>query len=262
MLEVNLDISGILEKNKELADKIAAKAQELTTVLTLQTYDFVIQEAQTKLHSRRQQFIDNWQHEQLDADTHELKILAPAVWIDEGLPQDFDMLPGLLRSPKAKNGPNGKYIVVPFKHNKGPATQTPTQKVLANIIKKEFKKKNIPFAKIEQNADGSPKSGLLHKMNITQPKKAPDGKSLESTTGGLTRHFLEGLRVYQKATANNKTQKDVMTFRTASEKHSGQKWIHPGTAPMNFLQSAKDFAEKTWEEQLLPQLLSDLGLNE
>lgn len=262
MFKVDLDISALIKEHEDLANQIQAKTSEYAAMLTLQTYDYIVQEAQQNLNSRRQMFLDNWKHREIDEDTHELFIEPQAHWIEDGLSQGFDMLPGFLKSPKAKTGANGKYLVIPFKHNKGPSEQTATQKALTTIVKKELKKRNISYSKIENNPDGSAKTGLLHRINVKGPPQTPSGKPLTSKEG---KHFLEGLSVYQNAfekVGKASTKKDVMTFRTASAKQSGSKWIHPGLKPMNFLEKAHQFAKTTWEDKMLPEMLLELGLND
>lgn len=263
-LFLELDISDLLNQHKEMADKIKSLADDAAENLAAQTHAHIIEEAQSKLKSRRESFLKNLQLRQIDEDgIWAITIPEEELWVEEGLKAGFDMLPGLLKSPKAKTGKNGKYVVVPFVHSKNPSQQTNTQRALAGMIKDEMNKRNIPKA-IEKNADGSPKLGLLHKFNLDAPGKNHPLFKDKMQKSPPTKPYLWGVRIYQKEVQNNNKEKtvkkDIMTFRVASEKHAGKKWIHPGLEPMHFLDEAYDWAEKQWIEKIMPDILAQLGL--
>ncbi len=159
---------------------------------------------------------------------------------------------------------NSKYLVIPFKHNKGPTQQTPVQAGLLDTIKQHLKARQIPYGKIEKNPDGSPKVGLLHKFDIHEPHPKADHHS---------NHILEGIRVYQNAKKNpdgsprmNKhghqmVSREIMTFRVASSKQQNSgKWFHPGFEAMGFLDEAYTWAVKLWEDEIQPSILKGLGI--
>lgn len=279
-LTIVLDISSLIAANEKIANEIEQRTSEMLAVLSAQTHAHIIEEAQTKLKTRREQFVSKLKLEQLDESIWAITIPKEVVWIEDGVPTGFDMLPGFLASPKAKSGKNGKYLVIPFKHNKAPSQTTEPQKVLANEIKKELKKRNTSATAIEKNPDGSPKLGLIHKFNIDNPQqknqvKPPNqgaqGRPWQAHSrptgqeGAGGRPFLWGVRVYQneikKPDGSKSVKKDVLTFRTASEKQSN-KWKHSGLAPMNFLEDAQEWALKQWDELLLPTILREFGLED
>lgn len=274
----------MLERFEHLSELINTKVDELVARLTQATYVHISQEATQKLHSRKDQFFDNFPApDQLDYHTWEIKILGKedgknggAVWIDEGLNSGFDLLPGFLNSPKAKQGKNGKYLVIPFKHNKGPSKQTQLQQILTNTIKQELAKKSIPYGNLENGPNG-PKIGRLHRMDINRPEQqnkvpvghiGPEGRPFQvnprpaGQLGPGGRPYLNGLTIYQKEKTNpaghTVVQKDIMTFRTASESQAGRKWIHPGLTPMKFLDDGALWASSEWDQNLLPELIKEL----
>jgi hypothetical protein len=280
ILSVTLDVSELIQKHQELADQIESATSGAVEKLTMMTHAHIVQEANQKLHSTREKFISSLKIEQLEDHIWGITVPEETLWIEEGLPANFDMLPGLLASPKAKTGKNGKYIVIPFKHNKNPTQSTAFQKILANAIKQEMGKRNIPYGNIEKNPDGSPKVGLLHKFNVNTPAHSnelkpgvsgPQGHhmAIHSRPQGTQapqsgRPYLWGVRVYQNeiknSQGNSSFRKDIMTFRTASESQKGNKWIHPGIEKRDFLGQAQIWAERQWETVILPEIIQSLGI--
>jgi hypothetical protein len=203
------------------------------------------------------------------------------MYIEDGLESGFDMLPGLLASDKAKQGKNGKYLVVPFKHNKKSTQQTSMQKTLAKAILNEMGKRGISSKTIERNPDGSPKLGMLHsfttqpkgdfggpaqKSQVIPPSQGPQGQHYQTKPRGQGqegpggRPYSWGVRVYQRQKQDGGVEKNVVTFRTASEKASGRAWIHPGLAALNSIEDAYRWSEHEFETKILPELLKKFGL--
>ena len=200
----------------------------------------------------------------------EIKILGKdtgknggAAWMEDGLPSGFDLLPGLLRSPKAKQGKNGLYVIVPFKQNQKSSKMTNTQSSINQFVRQGLKDRNIPYGKIESNPDGSPKMGLIHRLNLEKPKNLQE-LGVKSINDPAKVPLLQGLSVYQKASKNEitgktSTRKEMTTFRVASASHSGTKWqLTKAIPPTNFLEDAKNWAEKELEEKIIPELLKSL----
>ena len=263
-LVVSLDISKLLGQAQELSN-LNERLEEEISRLTQATYVHITEEATQRLNIRRQIYLDNLSApEQIDPHLWEIKLDPKASWIEEGLKAGFDMLPGFLASPHAKSGKNGKYLVIPFKHNKAPSKQTAVQQFLSNAVKADLAKKNIPYKKIEKGPGGSAKLGLLHRTNVevnmSKAPKTKEGKPWEPSKGSGP--LLHGLSIYQKKsnTASSGAAKDILTFRTASAKHSGQKWKHPGLEPLKFFDEAAEFASNEWEKNILPSLLKEFGI--
>lgn len=264
-LSIVIDMAEIREQFAGLTKQLEEKLTTAAASLAIQTHAHVKEQAQSRLTTRREAYVDALQFEQLDAQTWAITVPQKIRWIEDGMPA-HDMLEDLLKSPKAKTSKDGgKYIVIPFKHNKGPTQQTPMQASLLSKIKSVMKEKKIPYGKIEKNADGSPKQGLLHSIDI----KEPNPKAAHHTN-----HILEGIRVYQKGKKNadgspklgkdghQAVSREVMTFRIASSKHKGTgKWQHPGLEAMNFLDEAYEWAMRLWESEIQPEILRSLNIS-
>lgn len=240
------DFKGVLEEfRKQLQRELNQAVEHLADM----TFEKTLELAGNKLHSTFSIYKDNLSSRKEGAGVYIVSLDQKAMWIEEGLPPNFDLKPGLLKNGKtSKNG--HRYAIVPFKHNKGPSKQTPKAQELTDQIKKVLKQENIPFAKIEKDAYGSPKIGLLHKIDIESDK--PTAKA---STGAL-----QGLRIYQNKDAKGKVSRGIYTFRTVTDgPNSADKWIHPGLDAKLFMDQAFDWAMKTFDTEILPQLLSKWG---
>ncbi len=267
MFYINLDIKALLAAGMGGLDEGAKKAmKEAGSRLTAMTRAHIVEEANKKLHTRRQMFLDGLTHFQLDEDTFVVNLDAKVRWIDDGM-SAHSMIDDLLKSKKAKTAKDGsKYVVVPFNHKKGPTQMTGAQKTLLDTIKKELKARKIDYGKTETGADGKPKMGLLHSFDIKHAPiktsnspgqgKGPIGQAMMGPTGIP---LLQGIRVYQRGVKNKdgstSVKKDIMTFRVASSKHKGQgRWDHPGNEAVKLMDEAFTWAKATWEREIVPQL--------
>lgn len=282
MFFVNLDMSDVIGM-LGLPKALTAQAKQAGDALTAMTKNHILEEAQRKLHSRRSMFVEGLDSFQEDDHTWVINLDASVRWIDDGM-QPHNMLDDLLSSPKAKTSKDGsKYLVVPFKHNKGATEMTPAQKNLNQTIKAEFKKFGVPYGTIEKGKDGSPKLGLLHSMDITQaPLKAmegqgdgPIGSAIQGPTGIP---YLKGIKVSQRMVKGKNgvesVRREIMTFRVASSKHGDEnkakkaaapegsvvkgRWDHPGTEAMNFMEEGAKWAREQWDTKISPQLLDSV----
>lgn len=166
---------------------------------------------------------------------------------------------------------NSRYASIPFEHGpKGPTQMTEAQSDLLSTIKAEMAKKKIPYAKLEKNALGATKLGLLHKFDITSaPLKTGNGPGQGAGPVGAVRQgptgipFLQGVNVYQLPVPNvggkPKVKKFIMTFRTVSSKHKGQsRWEHPGLKPVHLMDQATGWAQNEWDHKIVPALLEEI----
>jgi hypothetical protein len=274
MFFINLDIGPLLNVGQTLDDASKKAMKQAGSRLIAMTRAHIVEEANKKLHTRREMYLEGLNHFQLDDNTFVVNLDAKVRWIDDGMPE-HNMIDDLLKSKSAKRAKDGsKYVVVPFRHGpKGPTQMTPAQKTLLDTIKKELKNRKIDYGKTEMGADGKPKIGLLHKFDIkTQPikttnspgqGKGPVGSVMQGNTGIP---LLQGVRIYQRQVKNkdgsSSVRKDIMTFRVASSKHKGQgKWDHPGTQAIKLMDSAFEWAKKTWDSEIVPQLILELNKN-
>lgn len=267
MFYAHLDASDILGLS-DIKEKIDAASKDALRDLSMAAHAHLIEQVQSKLRSTREKYLDALSFQQVSDDTFMITLDAKAMWIEEGIAPNTDMLEGLLNSPKAKTSKDGhKYIVVPFEHNKGPSKQTQAQQSLTATIREELKRRKIPYGKLEMDASGKPKTGLLHSFDIKDKPikemhapgqgKGPIGHVMQGPTGIP---LLKGIRVYQreikdKATGKSKIVKSIMTFRVASSKQRGTgQWVHPGLEPKHFFEETVDWCNKLLDEQIIPKI--------
>ena len=169
-----------------------------------------------------------------------------AVWIDEGRKSGF--MEELLRGKSSNTNKKGeKYAVIPFEHSKKPSEQSTKAKELSEQLKSEFKKRKIPWKKIEVDKDGNPRIGLVHRFDVASEKPSARAKH----------EALQGVAVYQTKTEGGKVRRDVMTFRVISEKHREEGlWMHPGMEGKHLMEKAFEWAQKEWKDTILPSIMS------
>jgi len=284
ILSLALDF-GALSEYAQIDKEIEKALEKATEDLSAAAHAHIVENAMHKLHSLQDKFIQNFPApEKIDDNTWLIRIpgkddpeYEDITWIEDGVPSNFDMLPGLLGSDKVKTSKDGnKYLIVPFKHNKKPSQQSAMAKTLAKSILNEMNKRGISKTKIEKNPDGSPKLGTLHKFDIMgpgqknqvkPPQQGPQGQSYQTKPrpqgqeGPGGRPYAYGVRVIQRQKGENgQVEKNVMTFRTASEKQSGKMWIHPGLEGKHFLEDAYTWTETTFERDILPEIMRKYGL--
>lgn len=266
MIHVDIDISAI-EALEDLPEAAVAEARRMIPTLTAQVHGKVIELAQQRLHTRRGMYLKGLSQFEIDKDTWCVNLDASVRWIDDGL-DPHSMLEDLLASPKAKRSKDGgKYVVVPFQHNKPKQNLTPAQQSLLATVKKELAKVGATPNKIETDRDGNPKLGLVRSLDITRAPKStrrlpigagPWGSVAQGPTGIP---LLQGVRIYQKKLkgedGEERTGRFVMTFRTASDKHKDQegRWYHPGLEATNLMDEAAKWAVGVWEREIGPELI-------
>lgn len=263
MIRVDLEIGQIANMKTGLRPAIDAAMRDALKDLTVQVHAHIVEQVQSKLHSTRDKYLQHLHFKQVSDDTTLITLDRDAMWIEEGIPPNYNMLDGLLKSKKAKTAADGsRYVVVPFEHKKGPTQQTPAQTSLTDTIKKEFKDRKIPYGKLEVGKDGKPKTGLLHSFDIMHsPVKTGQGPGQGHGPVGAVRQgptgipFLQGVRVYQKEftdkAGKSSVKKSIVTFRIASSKHQGTgRWIHPGLEAKRFLDEAASWAKQLWSEEI------------
>ena len=141
---------------------------------------------------------------------------------------------------------NSRYKSIPFGHDKSESQVPSALRSLEQTLKTELKKRKIPFKKIEKNADGSPKLGKLHELNIDSDQKGPTGIP-----------YLQGVNIYQsQSEETGEVSRSIMTFRTVSDKHKALgRWFHPGLDPKHFFEMAFAWSQQVWENEILPEIL-------
>lgn len=272
MVKFSVDASSVADLAESMEGKINKALQNAARDLSLMTHAHILEEAQSKLHSSREKYVQAMGINQVNENVWVITLNKSAVWIEDGMDR-HSMVDDLLKSPKAKTAKNGsKYLVVPFQHNKGASQQTQAAKSLTDTLKSEMKKRDIPYGKIEKHADGSPKLGLLHKFDIeSKPTKTHHGVGQGHGPIGAVKQgatgipYLQGVRVYQKklkdaSTGREKVVKNIMTFRVVSSKHAGTgRWVHPGVEAKNFFEEAARWATELFDKEIGPKVLEQVA---
>jgi len=277
ILYLDLKLSE-LEKLAKGIDKSDETLQKYAKDLAQQTHAKVGELAQEGLHMRRERYIAALHFEPVDDSTWVISLNPDAVWIEDGLPEDYHMLDKLLASSKAKTAKDGsKYVVVPFNHNKGTHLNSESGKSSDDLklsIQQELRKRKIPFNKLERDINtGEPKLGKLHDIEVPfreHPKKTHEGIGQGQGSIGDVRQGATGTRHLSRIEIHQRMGKDrmgrpqamrgIMTFRTASSKQdASERWVHPGLPAKRFFEEAYDWALKEWETVIVPRVLADLS---
>jgi hypothetical protein len=240
-----IDAQAIAQEFGELKKEIEEAITQGVKQVASMTYAKTQELASEKLKSTRQLYLDNLKFEEIENGIWVVSLDEPALWLEEGR-KAGSMIPDLLKrnARTAKDG--SRYKAIPFSHNK-PSSQTSRKSQdIINLVKSELKARKIPYKKIEYNSDGSPRLGKLHVINnINSPRP-----SIRASHG-----VLDSLTIYQTKLPSGKIRRDIMTFRVASTKHEGSKWIHPGIEAKKFMDEALEWAEKIFNDEILPSIL-------
>lgn len=188
-----------------------------------------------------------------------------ARWLEEGRPETFmgDWLlkPGAKGVKRAKDG--SLYRAIPFKQTKGNAPAEGANAALAGIVKDYAKQNKISLTKVVNNPDGSPKLGVVHKLDIRPSDAAGFAPGLifskprtdaDAALSGLKAHSgifkLQGAIVVQRKNPRSKKGKvikETVVFRTISSKHKAEgRWMYPEVTPLNLFGQALDWANQQW----------------
>lgn len=267
MFRLTLDTSKIEGLADETRQRLQAATKRAAATLAPAMHAHALELASERLHSRREMFVDSLHFTEEGNDTYTILLEAKARWIDDGIGA-HDMKDNLLKSPKAKTAADGsRYLVVPFNHGpgKGATTMSPAQLSLQDTIKSELKRRKIPYAKIEKDDHGRPKTGLLHSFDVMdKPLKTHEGPGMGKGPIGQVRQsvvgipFLQGVRVYQRQNQEGRVKRAVMTFRIVSSRHGADRWQHPGVKGANIMDDTYLWGRSQWENVILPHLLDDV----
>lgn len=189
-----------------------------------------------------------------------------ARWLEEGRPETFMgewlLKPGAKGVKRAKDG--SLYRAIPFKQAENGRTPAGSNPLLSQIVKDYAKMHKVNLKKIETDASGKPKLGVVQKLDI-RPHDAQGyapgllyskPRSMEDAAkSGLKPHEgifkLQGAIVVQRKDPNSKkgkVKKEVVTFRVISTKHKAEgRWMYPEVQPSNFLGQAFDHATQQWD---------------
>jgi hypothetical protein len=233
--------------------------------------------ASMRLSGTAQMYIDALKFSKQGDGVYMLILGAEASHLEEGYPS-FDMLAaGLARGPKSKVSKEGyRYVTIPFEHKQAAATpghpehgspvqigqeQETTRGSLAADLKYAIQTANNAL-KMERRAvrtaGGAPVVGKAWTMTPTS-----GGYSFKDVLGNIGQSrdigvspLLSGLTAYQRIDRAGRVQKGYVTFRTASEKYQGQKWIHPGFDGIHVFRDLEQWV-KTELDSMLREIFSE-----
>lgn len=296
MLFLNINTREIQEWAEGLdPERVKRILQEAAADLSQRTSNYIVEEAEKKLHSRFLIYREHLKLKKLDDNSGwEVVLEEPALWIEEGLPP-HEMIDNLLAknakiSVDPKTGKVSRWKVIPFKHNQAPSRMTQAGLYLQDTLKKEMRKQKIPWGKMETDSSGNILEGLVRSFDVEVPDHphsrphTPYGPGVEGTSweGAGPKSFrtrsqwtgdsyLAGVRIYQQAQKaedgsvrlNKRGEqmgiKEIMTFRVVSDKQKGTgMWNHPGLAGVRLFDEAYDWAKRTFDEEIAPQILSEI----
>jgi hypothetical protein len=236
--EIAAEFGDLKEQVKKTLEDAVQQVASMTHAKTLEL-------ANEKLHSTRSIYTSSLDFKEEAPGIWVVSLDEKAMWLEEGR-KSGDMTEDLLKRnyKVAKDG--SRYRAIPFSHSKGPSATPKASQMFVNQVKQELKSRNIPYKKIEYNQDGSPRMGRLHTIKDISSLRPSSRASFGA---------LAGLTVMQSMGSNGKVRRDIMTFRVVSSKHKGSKWIHPGLEANKFMDQALEWAERIFDNEILPAIL-------
>jgi hypothetical protein len=249
-LKVKIDVDSLAKQFGNYAVEIKEDLMKGVQRLAAATKAHVVEQAEQELTSATfLKFEKNVGLDDVAPGIWVVSIDEEALWIEEGIEPNFDMKPGLLKNAKKTSKDGYKYQVIPFDQGKSKTSATGYEFNLRERVRTALKKEKIPFKKIENDPNGNPRLGLLHRINIRS-----------EIPGKGNTPVLQGVSVYQTLTQTGNVRRDIMTFRTVSGgPASAGKWFHPGYDAKKFLDRAQAWAENEWEQTILPMIMDKYG---
>jgi len=202
--------------------------------------------ANEELKSTKKTYTDALGMEEISPGVWCITLDESALFIEDGISANFDMKPGLLKNATKTSKEGYKYRSIPFDLSKAPAQRSEGSQKIMSELKTGLRKVGIPMHKIENDANGNPRLGVLHRLNLASAK--PTAKASHGA--------LQGVQIRQTAMPGGKVQRSIMTFRTVSSgPKSMDKWIHPGLEAHDFFGKAERWAEEQWENVIAPSII-------
>lgn len=249
-LSFTVDVSKILTEANAHKNELRSDLESSFKKLALAADAKLKELAQKELGSgsRWTKFKNSMSFEELEKNFFCLTIDATGLWVEEGLPQNFDMKPGLLKNAKISKAGH-KYKVIPFEHSRPPRQTNGYGQNLIDRVKAELKERKLPFKTLEKHPNGVPKLGKLHSFNVNNGDSEIPGKGNTPVLNGVT--------VYQRPNkVTGKVERGIFTFRTVTDSPDQQdKWKHPGIKAEKFLEQVQKWAEDAWNNEILPSIL-------
>lgn len=284
-----VNMHEVSQKLNQAIDIVQNDVTEAVKTLSASTHAFVVKKGQDQLKGYAlSQWMDkkpgsstlsNVRWTEIAEGMYVVEIDESLKWIEEGRSEiSMATEQWLLKGPVVPRGQKGvhqakdgsKYRAIPITQMKGAGsgagdTSTPA---LAAIIKQALKDNSVSLKRIERNADGSPKTGILHRIDMSsyEPSRAIAGfhsqprSPADALRSGLKPHeghfLLGGLAVMQREDPKSKhgVKREAVTFRMVSTKHQAEgRWMAKAVQPLNAIPEAYEYAKREWEK-ILQQL--------
>lgn len=243
-LRFDIDVDGLVSEFGDIKENLKKDLTKGASDLASMTHAKTLELARNNLNSLQKLYTDNVEFSNPEENLWIVTLKEPAMWIEEGR-KSGSMIDDLLQRGYKTSKDGNKYKAIPFEHSKPPSQQSNSANELTKHIRGELKKRSINYKKIEYGKNGGPRTGLLHRFDVDNPRMSE--KQVEN---------LKGVAVYQTKQKDGSVRRDVMTFRIVSEKQKADgKWMHPGRSPEKFMDKAFAWALRTWENEMLPAIL-------
>lgn len=269
---LTINVTALAEHLNTTIDRVRERARQEVENLSISTHAFIVAKAQQELPPfLRDKFLGkdnkNVRWVKVSDSIWVVEIDESVAYISEGRPKVF-MSWLLNNNPKAKTAKDGsRYAHIPMtqaRHTQGGRDKFNNPKAAYEaIVRKTMQDNGLNLKKIEKNPDGSPKIGILHRLNVMEPgdqSQFPGMYSKPRTEEmarqiGLPAHsgifHLKGLAIIQRTNERGKVVREAVTFRTISSKHEAEgRWMAPEVPAFKFEESARAYAEAQWSQIL------------
>ena len=244
-LRFDINIDDLTKEFGDIKKSVEKDIKQGASDIANMTHAKTLELARNGLNSLQKLYTDNVSFSNPDENLWIVTLNEKALFIEDGR-KSGSMIDDLLQRGFKTSKDGNKYRVIPFEHSKPPSQQSNAAKDMTNLIRGELKQRGINYKKLELDKAGSPRTGLLHRFDVDNPRMSEK-----------QRENLKGVAVYQTKQKDGSVRRDVMTFRVVSEKQKGQgKWQHPGMEGKKFMDKAFEWAMRTWETEMLPAILA------
>ena len=187
-------------------------------------------------------------------------------YIEDGT-KELDMKTTHPYGPKSRQGKNGPYLIVPFRHGTPTASRNPMPAKLYMIIKNALKSGEVEKSTVESNeAYKSPNA-----VNLDPNKKAQEKHQFKEVSrhgyrwGGSLKGLPESMKNYEGMvimdTSSGKSNSSAyFTFRVISVNSKKMSWIKPAQPAMKLTEHVIRNTRETIEDLMEFALRKDLGL--
>jgi hypothetical protein len=193
-------------------------------------------------------------------------------WIEKGHGQ-IDLKPGMLRGPKARQGKNGAYNIIPFRHGvpNSLKSNNPMPSNVYNYMKKETNRReaagDIGKSKIVgkgpetiNRANGTMDLKLKYQWGSKLPASLGGTPKTKFTTYGSytwkTGKYTGMVRM--DTSTKRKTTSEYLTFRVVSIHSPASSWIVPPMEPLLIRRAVVDSLREETEKILKMAIEEDL----